>query len=259
MRFSHAAYKLLSSGPAVYLTDIAIRRLYDGKIKRRGTLIDTNDVSISSWVRALIFWNMYETAELRLVRRHLPRDIDVIELGGSVGVVASYLAGYLGEGRRLISVEANPSLIEILTRNVEANGPRDRVTVVHGAIAYPVPPVDFVGMHFGASSLSGWLSNGSTESPEFHVRCLTLRELTLRHKVERFALISDIEGAEVGIFINEAETLRRCPLMIVELHEINYKSRHLSINDLVAIVIGLGYTLIDRHRDVYVFEKTWNQ
>jgi FkbM family methyltransferase len=255
MRLRHAAYRVLSSAPVVYFTDIVARRFYGGKILNRGRVIDTNDASISPWVRALVFWDMYESAELRLIERYLPKNIDVIELGGSIGVVASQIAGSLGAGCRLVCVEANPSLIEILKRNVEANGPRDRVAVIHAAIAYTTPPVEFVGINFGNSSLAGWVSQSEEQTSEFQVQCLTLRELTSRYEIDRFALIADIEGAEAGIFVNEKETLRRCPLMIVELHETTFEGRHLSIPDLITIVTELGYTLKDSHRDVYVFEN----
>lgn len=155
----------------------------------------------------------------------------------------------------MVSVEANPSLIKVLKRNVEANGPRDRIAVIHAAIAYTIPPVDFVEMNFGDLSLAGWVSDSVEQRLEFKVQCLTLRELTSRYEIDRFALITDIEGAEAGIFVNEKETLGHCPLMIVELHETTFEGRHLSIPDLIAIVTELGYTLKDSHRDVYVFEN----
>ena len=41
-------------------------------------MIDTNDASVSPWVRTLIFWDMYENAELQLIQQFLPKDIDVI-------------------------------------------------------------------------------------------------------------------------------------------------------------------------------------
>jgi FkbM family methyltransferase len=256
MHLRHVGFRVLSSAPSVYLTDIVVRRVYGGKLLSRGRMIDTNDASVSPWVRTLIFWDMYENAELQLIQQFLPKDIDVIELGGSIGVVASQIAGSLDGGRRLVSVEGNPSLIELLKRNVEANGCRDCATVIHGAVAYATPPSDFVSMSFGDSSLAGWLSDSPEQSSGHQVPCVTLGALISRYQFERFALIADIEGAEAGIFFHDKEILIRCcPLMIVELHETTFEGRRLSIPDLVTMAKELGYTVKDNRRNVYVFEN----
>jgi FkbM family methyltransferase len=256
MHLRHVAYKALSSAPSIYLTDIVARRMYGGKIPNRGRTIDTNDAAISPWVRTLVFWDMYETAELRLIQRYLPENMDVLELGGSIGVVSSHIAGSLEAGRRLVSVEANPQLIKLLKRNIESNGSPEGAIVVHGAVAYALPPADLIGMSFGESSLDGSVGGSKEKRPECLVPCFTLRELVARYKFGRFVLISDIEGAEAGIFIEDREALARCPLMIVELHETTFQGRDLSVQELVAMVVELGYTARDNHRNVYVFART---
>ena len=78
---------------------------------------------------SLIFWGFYESAELRLIRKHLPATLDVVELGGSLGVVAAHIGQRLEPGRQLISVEANPALIEALRTNItrSASGAVERV------------------------------------------------------------------------------------------------------------------------------------
>ena len=109
MNARYYAYRALSSPLSVWVTNLVARVLCNGQIANRGRVIDTNDFAVSAWVRTLVFWGIYETAELRLIERHLPRDIDVIELGGSIGVIAAQIAGHLIPGTRLISVEANPT------------------------------------------------------------------------------------------------------------------------------------------------------
>src|SRR4051794_25130001 len=68
--------------------------------------------------KAALFWGFYESAERRFVTRYLRRDLDVVELGGSIGVVSSLIASRLEGHARLISVEANPGLIDVLSSNV---------------------------------------------------------------------------------------------------------------------------------------------
>ena len=43
-----------------------------------------------------------------------------------------------------------------------------------------------------------------------------------------FILVSDIEGAEAGMFDRDADALTRCRRMIVELHESTYGARSTS-------------------------------
>jgi FkbM family methyltransferase len=255
MGIKAAIYKALVSPPSVRLTDLVARRFYGGMIPNRGRRIDTNDPSVTPWVRSLVFWDLYESAELRLIQRHMPKDLDVIELGGSIGVVASQIAGCLGAGRRLVSVEANPQIVDLLRRNIEANGPQVRATVVHGAVAYGTPPAEYVEMSFGNSTLAAWVSQSGEQGAVCRVPRVTLGDLASRNEIGRFALVADIEGAEAGIFAREREALSRCPLMIIELHETTFEGRDLTIPDLVAMAGELGFTVKDSHRDVYVLEN----
>jgi len=241
-------YKVLSSAPAIWLTDIVSRRIYSGKIQNRGLQIDTNDPWITPWVRTLIFWDMYETAELRLIERYLPKDIDVIELGGSIGVVASHICARTTG--RVVTVEANPHLMAVLKRNVPAG-----TTIIHGAIAYPRLPADWVGMSFGESSLAGWISDATEKGTVYQVPRVTLSGLQSQNGRRSFALISDIEGAEAGIFIRDPQSLHNCPLMIIELHETVFEGTKLAVSDLVLLIRKLGYDLRDNYRNVYVFQK----
>ena len=132
MSLKNVVYSMLTSRPVVRATDLAVRRLMGGRVGNRGSRIDTNNPAVTPWVRTLVYWDMYETAELRFVQRYLPSDLDVVELGGSIGVVASQIARRLEPGRQLISVEANPQIVNLLRENIGKNGPQIRATVVHG-------------------------------------------------------------------------------------------------------------------------------
>jgi FkbM family methyltransferase len=255
MKIKHIIYNCLSSRAAVGITDFVARRIYGGMVPHRGRIIDTNDASITPWVRTLIFWRMYESAELRFVERHLKQNIDVIELGGSIGVVASQVAGSLQSDRKLISVEANPKLIEILTKNISANSAGVEAIVVHGAVAYSTPAVDLVAMSFGDSNLAGWISGNDEKQPVYQVPRVTLSALVSQYGFGRFVLIADIEGAEAGIFANDKECLSHCSMMIIELHETILEGVRFVIPDLIAMVMEMGFTLKECHRDVYVFEN----
>lgn len=252
MMLKNLAYQIITCRPSVLLSDLIARGVFSGKIPNRGCRIDTNTPAINAWVRTLILWDLHETAELRMIERYLPADLDVIELGGSIGVVASQIARRMAPDRRLVSVEANPELIELLRRNIETNGPRVRATSVHGAIAYDVSPTDQVGFRFGSSSLGARRPQPGKQPAQCWVPVVRLADLLAREEIDRFALVTDIEGAEVDIFLHEQDSLKRCQLMISELHETVHDGRRYSIKDLLDLASRLGFREKDRHRDVYV-------
>src|SRR4051812_45383584 len=47
---------------------------------------------VSDATRASLFWGFHEAQEVRYVERFLPDDLDVVELGASLGVVTSHIA-----------------------------------------------------------------------------------------------------------------------------------------------------------------------
>jgi hypothetical protein len=99
----------------------------------------TVDVSASvvlPSVKARIFWGFYEQYELQFIRRYIGDDLDIIELGASLGVTTSHLAQILPLSRALICVEADPRLIEIIATNVQRNAPWRPITIVHAAVDY---------------------------------------------------------------------------------------------------------------------------
>lgn len=238
------------------LTNWYVVRRRGGMVSSHGCLIDTNDPAVTPWVRSLIFWGFYERPELRFVRRYLRAHLDVVELGGSLGVVTAQIGRRLEPGRRLVSVEANPDLIELLEKNANRNAPALRLTVLNRAIAYSGTPVDFVEISFGNSNLAAWISQPSERSRARRIPVATLSGLLASHEIGPYALVSDIEGAEAGFLLRDPAALDRCALLIIELHDTEFEGRRLSIADLVRIVTQeRGFALVESRKDVYVFKS----
>src|ERR1700730_12780210 len=66
-----------------------ISLVFRDRIPSRGSLIHTKDKAVVPSVKAALFWGLYESAEVRFVKEFLRSDLDVIELGSSLGVVTS--------------------------------------------------------------------------------------------------------------------------------------------------------------------------
>src|SRR6185437_3344965 len=60
-------------------------------------------------IHASIFWGFYESAEIRLINKFLNPDLPVIELGGSLGIISSFILNKLNSNTSLTVVEPNAS------------------------------------------------------------------------------------------------------------------------------------------------------
>jgi FkbM family methyltransferase len=205
-------------------------RLFRGRIPHRGIRIEVprgGDLRVN----AALFWGIYESAEIRFVRQFIDGTLDVVELGSSLGAVSSEIGRRLGPERRLVCVEANASLIDVLRRNLAANVAHLQPLVVYGAISHDGRrEVEF---EIGKSNLSSHL--GAADGRSQRVPAHTLGEVVARADLGDFALVSDIEGAEAALFEHEAETLQRCRLLIIELHSV----RHVGIDHTPDTLIRL--------------------
>jgi hypothetical protein len=68
---------------------------------------------------ASIFWGLYESAEVRFVRRYLDPDLDCLELGSGIGLVSRVIAEALQPGRLLVCLEAREDLLACARENVD--------------------------------------------------------------------------------------------------------------------------------------------
>ncbi len=233
-----------------------IARGFRDRIPSQGLRIDTSDRVVSPRTKAQIFWGIYESAEIRFVRRHLRRDLDVVELGSSLGVVACEIARRQDSGRRLLCVEANPALVPLIRRNVARNAPGHRVDVVQRAIDYD-PNRREVTLGLGPTNVSGSTLREEPASPDApRVPTSTLAALLAEQGIEEYALVSDIEGAEAGILLHDAEALASCRQLLIELHDVATPALRISADEMVdTLVEKHGFRLVGRHGVVCAFER----
>lgn len=226
------------------------------RILSKGCLIETDNDLIEPSMKASLFWGLYESAEVRFVRKHLRGDLDVIELGGGIGVVTCHIASRMNPGKSLMTVEANAQLIEQLERNVRLNYPDLHLSVVHGAIDYENQHPDstefLLRKRHIDSSISGRKDNARTVS----VPALTLGSIIQRFNIESFALVSDIEGAEAGIIDSESDALVRCEQLIIELHHAWFRGKEYLVGDMLNNLLNRHrFQVRDAHGPVYVLER----
>ena len=211
--------------------------------------MDTRNPAIGARARAEIFWGFYERNELKYIRRYLRRDLPVIELGASIGVTGAQVLRRIDSGGFVVSIEANAELLPTLRANLERHRRRQKLVVEHAAVDYDGSrswTTLASGSEHVSSSLAVMPSVGSQRVPR-----ATLAELLAKHDVDRYVLICDIEGAEVGLFAYEEAALARCDQLLIELHG----SPRDNADEVRRLERRTGLRLIRRSRTVFLLDR----
>ena len=220
-----------------------VSRLTRHRIRNRGLLFDTHDPAISSSVEASLFWQMYEAAEIRFVRRYLKGCSTVVDLGSSLGFTAAHALSTMAPDGRLISVEPNPAIIGSLQRTLENHASGRQISIVEAAIAYGR---ESVRLQPGTQTWAGKLGRDGV-----HVRATTLGAILREHEVTDYCLLADIEGAEWELVERDGDALSTCRRAVVELHD----TGKASVDTLVEAFGRLGLKLVDRRAQVVVLAR----
>jgi FkbM family methyltransferase len=156
--------------------------------------------------------NIYEAPERRAVARYVRRNLPVVELGGSMGVVACVTNKLLKDPTAHLVVEANPLAIPHLELNRKLN--RCQFEIVNRAIAYGVASVTFRP----SSSMAGNSITADGDLPPVTVQTAQLRDLVRDRGFGRFNLVCDIEGLEYDLVCREMDVLKNADTIILETH-----------------------------------------
>ncbi len=158
----------------------------------------------AAWLRG------YETPECVLVRKFMPPDASVLELGACIGVVSCVLNKKLINPELHLAIEGNTKIIETLVHNREINGCKFRIDNC------VVSEKDYEKFFIAKSIvLSGKNANLGEETI---VPGYSIHALEKRHGIKFDFLVMDIEGGEIDILMRNADFLNRCRGIILETH-----------------------------------------
>lgn len=213
-----------------------------------GLKFSLDDPSIARKLKSRFFWGTYEDKERRLVRKHLPRDLPVIEGGGSIGVVSCVMNSLLEHPEDHVVIEANPRLIAILTKNRDRN--RRKFEIINAAVDQSGKDVTFY-LH---EKFVGGSAQRKTDTP-VTVPSITVRQVLNKKGWKKVSLVLDIEGAEIDLIEKEADVLKKhVAVIIVEMHDMI--SDPADIKAALAKLETLGFEMKERQMDVYVYANT---
>ncbi len=194
----------------------------------------------------------YEDSEIDLIKRHLPTDLPVVELGGCLGVVSAVIERKLGPGPEHLVVEAHPGLVGVCERNARSVGRKGRVGVVHGAVSYAGDTVRFeVSTNLHGNRIAEGDRRTSTVVP-----ATTLSALLGRiDAAGGYALVCDIEGAEYDVFARDQDALAKCRMAIVEIHPDVFAARGQSEAEFLALAGKAGLRQLERIENVVLLVR----
>ena len=221
-------------------------------IRWRSFRFQINPKWVNKKQMASIFWGFYESTEIRFVEKYLDGTRDVLELGGSIGVVSSHIASKLLSGKKLISVEANPMLIDAIDCNVKNHLKRGaNVLVENCAISYFKDTVELIITDNNTETHV--LEEPMHDNSNLVVKAHTVESIVNANHLNDFAMVCDIEGSEIEILLNEGSVLQICSQLIIELHHTHYQQASYSVQDLVGLIQGHGFDVIEQRGPVYYF------
>jgi FkbM family methyltransferase len=246
------AYRLFQDGGLRSLYGHSWLRLQNlTKAHRKKVSFDGCTFSLQGIVdesmRAQLFTNNYEAEERRAVARYLRRDLPVVELGGSMGVVACVTNRLLINKKAHLVVEANPLAIPHLELNRKLN--HCKFEIVNRAIAYGVDSVTFRP----SSSLCGNSITADGDLPPVTVETVQLGELVRTGDFRRFNLVCDIEGLEYDLVCQESEVLKMADTIIMETHARYFGEDKLRF--MMSKLQDLGFNLVEETGFVVVLRK----
>jgi FkbM family methyltransferase len=159
-----------------------------------------------------LIMNKYEAPERWAVARYVRQDLPVVELGGSMGVVACVTNKLLKNPAAHVVVEANPLVIPQLELNRTLN--RCQFQILNRALAYGMDSVTFrPSSNVCISSITA-----VGDQAPVTVETIALKDIVRDHGFTRFNLICDIEGLEYDLVVHEMDVLKKADTIILETH-----------------------------------------
>lgn len=214
----------------------------------------TIPITVSPNIRYLLAKGRpYEEDEIAFVNSVLKKGDDVLELGGSLGLLSRVIRNKIGPLAQHLIVEADPNLINIARKNAIIDSDEGRTEVLHRAVAYSEEKS--LAFEIGENAHSGKIADNNAKNT-IQVGTITLTNMLKKMSDEKkLVLVSDIEGAEYEMFQNEPrETFCKLSNVIVEIHPKLFMSSGKSEEGFLKILHEKGLSIIKRRENVLLLE-----
>lgn len=200
---------------------------------------------MTDWERGFTVTGKHEKHERKLVKKHIHKNDQVLELGACIGVVSITTNRILEDKTKQISVEPNVDMIPYLQKNKEINNAK---FTIENAIVSVEKEMDFF------SGESAFLSSSTKGNGKpMKIKGTTIEEL--EQKYFKFsALVMDIEGGELDLLRNFDLSKTGIKKIIWETHGNGILTAE-ELNECYDLLKKYGYRFSDNSANVEFWEK----
>lgn len=218
------------------------------------SIIPVRGMKYSFGVKRLLTLGNYETSERALIKKIVKPGDRVVEMGGSIGIVASILSEIVGTSGFVYSIEAIPRLTSESVKWLERKN-NIKVLTGYGFPVFRTPnkykQIDFID---NGNSLGGQIDFTSIGQSE--VETQNIFDLDTIEKMFNFQpniLVLDIEGSEIVFLEKDAIIPEFIKSIIIEMHPNLYGGK--TEEKIIQILIENGFQLKEEISHVYLLSK----
>jgi FkbM family methyltransferase len=227
------------------------------RIRNRGVVIDTSAPAFTAVAKARLAFGIYESAEIRFIRKYLSGCSRVLELGASLGVSTAHILDVVAPGAEVVCVEANPDLLPAWRSTTAAGAARSgaKVTMIHGAVpSDPHLRSPAVVLTLGPSHLGSRVGSAGAGKQGRQVRVPVIDLAEVVRGWTDYALVCDIEGAEAALILPAQPVLTGASRLVIELHETVYEGAAVTVADLREALLDMGFRPVEENGRVLVLD-----
>ncbi len=197
--------------------------------------------------RGYFIIDFYEKQERIYLKRYLPKDATVLELGACLGIVSCITNRLLIHPERHLVVEANPALIPVIQTNQSRNQCQFRIE--HCMISDRKINAFYIGKNILMSS------NRRQTARKVSVKGCTISELEQKHGLNFNTLIMDIEGGELAILRENKAKLSEFHVIFMEIHPHPEILSSAEILECAQILAEAGFEKVVDDQNFWVMQR----
>lgn len=203
-----------------------------------GVRLDLSNEAVGPHIRRVVYSGGYEAQEASILFKTLKIEDRVLEIGAGMGFVSIFAAKLLGDGSRIMSVEALPQMEVVIRNNYVLN--KCNPNLLMAAVGTENGELEFtVADEFWSSSLSREGKSGS------RIRVPSRKLGDLASDFQPSYLVVDVEGAEETLFQENLGPVKRICLE-VHPHYIGNRGVQRCLQDLAQQGFAVDFRLSNR-------------